>query len=259
MTPAGTSIALAIKVAVAVGPARRFLVGDPNQHQIDVIAGSTLALLAVTEHETRRGEIIDAANGIPTLEEKFIVSEWREGGKFAVVTGLMRDIDVAPWPELPRDAIPESKAQSWLHPAVFEKVRAGKSDLLSELRPAVALFLKFGGLDYDTEPDAAARLDAFVRWADEVIARYDGALFQLIVGDKGSYLYIVFGAPIAHNDDATQAVLAALELGAPPESLDYITDIQIGLLMDRCGSVPMEVLRSAHTARLATRPIWRRA
>jgi class 3 adenylate cyclase len=205
------------------------LVGDPKQHQIDVIAGSTLAILAVTEHETRRGEIVVAANGIPALEEKFIVSEWREGGKFALVTGLMRDINTASWPELPRDAIPESKAQSWLHPAVFEKVRAGKSDLLSELRPAVALFLKFGGLDYDTEPDAAARLDAFVRWVDEVIARYDGALFQLIVGDKGSYLYIVFGAPIAHNDDATQAVLAALELAAPPESLDYITDIQIGL------------------------------
>ncbi len=229
MTPAGTTIALAIKVAVSVGPARRFLVGDPNRHQIDVLAGSTLALLAVTEHETRRGEIVIAANGIPALEEKFIVSEWREGGKFAVVTGLMRDIDPTPWPELPRDAIQESKAQPWLHPAVFEKVRAGKSDLLSELRPAVALFLKFSGLDYDTEPDAAARLDAFVRWVDEVIARYDGALFQLIVGDKGSYLYIVFGAPIAHNDDATQAVLAALELAAPPESLDYITDIQIGL------------------------------
>src|SRR5688572_31163310 len=94
---------------------------------------------------------------------------------------------------------PESKAQSWLHPAVFEKVRAGKSDLLSELRPAVALFLKFSGLNYDTDPDAAARLDAFVRWVDDVIARYDGALSQLIVGDKGSYLYIVFGAPIAHN------------------------------------------------------------
>src|SRR5919109_820480 len=95
MTPAGTSIALAIKVAVAVGPARRFFVGDPKQHQIDVIAGSTLAILAVTEHETRRGEIVVAANGIPALEEKFIVSEWREGGKFALVTGLMRDINTA--------------------------------------------------------------------------------------------------------------------------------------------------------------------
>ena len=34
MTPAGTTIALAIKVAVAAGPRVRFLVGDPNRHQM---------------------------------------------------------------------------------------------------------------------------------------------------------------------------------------------------------------------------------
>jgi class 3 adenylate cyclase/HAMP domain-containing protein len=227
--PDGKVIALSIKVAVAAGPARRFLVGDPKQHQIDVLAGSTLAVLAGTEHEARRGEIVIASNCVPDLEEKFIVSEWREAGKIAVVTGLMRDVDPTPWTELSKDAIPESKAQPWLLPAIFEKVRAGKSDLLSELRPAVALFLKFGGLAYDTETDAGARLDVFIQWVEKVIAQYDGALLQLTVGDKGSYLYIVFGAPIAHNDDITQAVLAALELSALPESLDYITDIQIGL------------------------------
>jgi class 3 adenylate cyclase len=157
------------------------------------------------------------------------VSEWREEEKIAVITGLMRDVDPTPWPELPKDVIPESRVQPWLLPAVFEKVRAGKSDLLSELRPAVALFLKFGGLAYDTEADASTRLDAFIQWVEMVIAQYDGALLQLTVGDKGSYLYIVFGAPIAHNNDATQAVMAALELAAPPASLDDITDIQIGL------------------------------
>src|SRR5688572_12679004 len=75
MTPAGTTIALAIKVAVAAGPARRFLVGDPNRHQIDVLAGNTLALLAGTEHEARRGDIVIASNSVAVLEEKFIVSE----------------------------------------------------------------------------------------------------------------------------------------------------------------------------------------
>ena len=232
MTPAGVTIALAIKVAVTVGPARRFLVGDPNQHQIDVLAGRTLAVLSAAEHQARRGEILFASDGLPAIEEKFIVSEWRDAfsnGKFAVVTGLMQDVVPTPWPELPRDAILEAQAKPWMPAAVFEKVRAGKSDLLSELRPAAALFLKFGGLEYDTEADAGAKLDAFVQWVDKVIAPYDGSLIQLIVGDKGSYLYIVFGAPISHNDDATQALSAALELASPPESFAFITDLQIGL------------------------------
>ena len=229
MTPGGRTITLEIKVAMAAGPARRFLVGDPNQHQIDVLAGHTLAVLAATEGQAHRGEILIAAAGLPHLEEKFIVSEWREKREFAVITGLMQDVAPIPWPDLPNDAILEGQAQPWILPAVFEKVRAGKSDLLSELRPVAALFLKFGGLEYDAEADAGAKLDTFVQWVDQAITPYNGALLQLIVGDKGSYLYIVFGAPVAHNDDATQAVSAALALATPPESLAYITDIQIGL------------------------------
>ena len=39
-TPGGLAFQLALKVAVAVGPARRFVVGDPEIQLIDVLAGS---------------------------------------------------------------------------------------------------------------------------------------------------------------------------------------------------------------------------
>lgn len=64
---------------------------------------------------------------------------------------------------------------------------------------------------------------------DQVVAPYDGALVQLIIGDKGSYLYLGFGVPISHNEDAAQAVSVALELANLPEPLSFITDVQIGL------------------------------
>ncbi|HXQ38098.1 MAG TPA: adenylate/guanylate cyclase domain-containing protein, partial [Anaerolineales bacterium] len=186
-------------------------------------------ILAETEHQARRGEILVASSGLAALEDKFVVSEWRGQQEYAVVTGLMRDISSMPWPDLPQGAITEAQAKPWLLPVVFEKVQMGKSDLLSELRPAAALFLKFGGLDYDHEIDAGTKLDTFIRWVDATITPHHGALLQLTVGDKGSYLYIVFGAPIAHKDDAIQAVSAALELAKLPKSLAYITDLQIGL------------------------------
>lgn len=229
MTPNGTPLTLEIKVAIAIGPARRFLVGDPNQHLIDVLAGNTLAVLAETELSARKGEILVASSGYTSIEDKFIISEWREEHKFAIVTGLMQDVVPTPWPDLPKNAISETQAKPWMLPSVFEKVRAGKSDLLSELRPAIALFLKFGSLAFDTEADAGRELDTFVQWVDQVIARYDGALIQLIVGDKGNYLYIVFGAPVSHHDDPVRALSAALELADLPKSLAFITDIQIGL------------------------------
>ena len=43
---------------------------------------------------------------------------------------------------------------------------------LAELRPSVALFLKFSGIDYDNDEDAGRKLDAYVRWLQQA---YHGA------------------------------------------------------------------------------------
>ena len=45
-TPSGSTVQLSMKAAVSVGPARRFLVGDPSIRVIDALAGSTLERLA---------------------------------------------------------------------------------------------------------------------------------------------------------------------------------------------------------------------
>lgn len=228
----GKTISLSIKAAVAVGGARRILVGEGTAHQIDVLAGSTLSALSNAEHLAQKGEVIVATEGAPelaALEEMAIVTEWREGHRYAVLSGMLREVAPAPWAELASDAIPPSQAQPWMLPAVFETVRTGKGDMLSELRQVAALFLKFGGLQYDTDVEAGKRLNNFIQWVEQVIAPYKGSIIQLTVGDKGSYLYVVFGAPIAHEDDAAHAVLAAMELAAPPDSLAYIQGIQIGV------------------------------
>src|SRR5215470_10366347 len=49
VTPAGARVRLAMKVAAAVGEARRFLVGDPGVQLIDVLAGRLMDDLASAE------------------------------------------------------------------------------------------------------------------------------------------------------------------------------------------------------------------
>ncbi|MCX6066044.1 MAG: hypothetical protein NT121_09855, partial [Chloroflexi bacterium] len=141
-TPNGKMIGLSIKVALATGPTRRMVVGDGNAHQIDVLAGATLTALTEAEHVTEKGEIVFSAAGFASLEEKFSVAEWRKTKQFAVLAGLKQEIAPSPWAELGEDAILQSRLRPWMHPAVFEKVRAGQSEMLSELRPATALFMK---------------------------------------------------------------------------------------------------------------------
>src|SRR6185369_11457489 len=101
-------------------------------------------------------------------------------------------------------------------------------ELLAELRPAYPLFLRFGGIDYDDDDEAIAKLDDFVRRAQQIMAGYGGNVLQLTLGDKGAYLYGVFGSPVAHEDDAARAAAAALEL-RDLEGTTEARGIQIGV------------------------------
>src|SRR5690606_30650666 len=100
------------------------------------------------------------------------------------------------------DKLDPERLRPWLLPPVYARLEAGQGQFLADLRPAVALFNAFGGIDYDGDPEAGQKLDSYIRWAQRIVARYDGALLQVQIGDKGSYFYCAFGAPLAHEDDA---------------------------------------------------------
>jgi class 3 adenylate cyclase len=226
-TPTGTSISLAIKVGIAVGPARRFLVGDPEIQLVDVLAGEIMDRVAQTEEAANRTEVGMQAALAKQLGSAIQVAEWRQSGReqIAIVNGLTSPIPALPWPHLPPEGLDEAQTRPWLLEPVYEKLRGG-NEFLAELRPAVIIFQQFRGLDYDLD-DAGQQLDAFIRWVQRTFTRFGGTLLALSIGDKGSYLYAVFGAPIAHSDDPVRAVAAALELRTPPPELSFISDINI--------------------------------
>jgi predicted ATPase/class 3 adenylate cyclase len=138
-----------------------------------------------------------------------------------------------PWSSLPLGALSEDQVRPWLLPPVWDRLVAGQGRYLADLRPGVALFLRFGGLDYDEDDAAGEKLDKYLRWVQEVLARYEGYMFQLTLGDKGCYLYGVYGAPLAHDDDPARAVAAALELQALPPEIDFVTGLQMGISQGR--------------------------
>jgi class 3 adenylate cyclase/predicted ATPase len=234
----GETVSLAVKAAVASGPVRRLLVGDPGIQLMDALAGETLARMAVGEHLANRGEVLVDAQTVECLGEWGQVLEWRTdvetGTRFGVVGELASPVEPVPWQALAPEALSEEQVRRWLLPAVYERLREGLGEILVELRPGVVtLFLNFAGIDYEGDEEAEAKLDRFIRWVQGLLARYEGSLLQLIIGDKGSYLYASFGAPVAHEDDPRRAVLAALELRTPPADLDFIESVQIGISQGR--------------------------
>jgi len=117
---------------------------------------------------------------------------------------------------------------AWVNTAVFAREQAGQGMFLTELRPAVALFMRFTGIDFETD-QAGEQLDMFLRRVQAVLRLYEGTLIQLTIGDKGSYLYAAFGAPMTHEDDARRAMKAALDIRHAAQTLPYLEPVQIGL------------------------------
>lgn len=230
VTPGGATVKLAMKVAVAVGDARRFVVGDPEIQLIDVLAGRLIDELAAAEHSAQKGDVILEQSAMERLGDRVTLGELREdhdtGRAHAVLAAMNVSAPRVPVEEPP--PLPEDLVRPWLLPAVYERMRAGRGEFLTELRPAIPVFLRFGGIDYDDDDDAARKLDEFVRGAQKIMSGYGGNVLQLTLGDKGAYLYGVFGSPVAHEDDAARAAAAALEL-RDLEKTTAAEGIQLGI------------------------------
>jgi class 3 adenylate cyclase/tetratricopeptide (TPR) repeat protein len=197
--------------------------------QLDVLAGALLGRIAAGEQLTHPGEVlIDratvAALGLhASLGEQRLDLDSRE--HFTLLRALADPPAAAPWVQV---ALPATALHPWVHQAIWSRHEAGLGAFLTELRRVVALFLRFGGIDFDIDDSAGEWLDAFIRRAQVVLANTGGSLLQLTVGDKGAYLYAAFGAPVAHEDDARRAARAALDLHALAADLG-LPPFQIGL------------------------------
>lgn len=230
-------VSLAMKTAVAAGAARRFVVGDPNLQWIDVLAGTTLDRLAGGEHQANKGEVVLDQAAVDALGAQIIIREWRKDHEtqehYAVIERVEGPATIASPASQFNQALPDEIVKAWLLPPVYERLQRGQGDFLAELRPVVAMFIRFGGIDYDEDEAAGEKLDVYIRWVQNILAQYDGYLLQITVGDKGSYLMAAFGAPVAHEDDPVRAVSAALRLVEWPERLAFIQSVQIGIARGR--------------------------
>ncbi len=213
----GEPVRLAMKVAIASGPVRRMLVGDPAIQMIDVMAGSTLDRMAALEQRAARGEVrVDQVTADMLARTAVAVGgrAIHSASDGAVINQLLVEAEPAPWPT--SDTLSAEQHRPWLWPTVYERLLSGQGTFVAELRPAAMLFLKFDGIDYDHDDNAGTTLDAYIRWVQSVLLRYDGTLIQLTTGDKGCYIYVAFGVPISHENDTARAVGAASELREPP-------------------------------------------
>ena len=218
-TPAGPA-ALRMKIGIASGECRLFLVGDGERLDY-VFAGAPVDGAAEAEHHAGAGEVVFAGGEFQVPGSKFQVE--------AIDSGFWRVLDV-PEKSVTRhstldarpleletrnsklETVPESAFLPFLHPKLVELAAAGGLERINEHRPVTVLFIRFGE---QLDPAVPEDLAVFGRFYSDSLAaarRFDGTINKVDCGDKGNTLLVLFGAPVAHEDDAERALEFALDL-----------------------------------------------
>ncbi len=228
--PDGKNLLFGLKVVISSGTTKRFVVGDPGIQLLDALAGAVVARMASGEQLAERGELLADTPTVEQLKEYVKVKEWRgiENERFAVLESVEIPLNL---PSVYRDdhILSDELLAPWIMPALVSHIKAGLGEFQIELRPVTALFLRFTGIDYDGDPNAEDKLNQLIQIIQTIVNDYEGNVLQLTIGDKGSYLYIGFGAPFTHEDDSVRALNAALDIRKKLAGLEYLDPIQIGI------------------------------
>ena len=140
MTEAGT-FRLAMKVGLAAGPLLQTVMGDPTVRLGHVLLGPALERAAAAEHHARGAPRSSWTTGCATTCTDAEVVE-RDGG-WLVVRGLRRRSRrrCRTAGRSPLDDEATGRLAPFLHPAIAERLRSGRRELVNEHRQVTAVFV----------------------------------------------------------------------------------------------------------------------
>lgn len=201
---------LSMRTGLAYGRVLNTTVGDLMERLEYIIAGGALDDCTAAEHRARPGQVVAHESLMAQLPN--VVAEKKEDG-FWLVKGLKRRARAAEMPALPELSFPVTETiAAFLHPSIAARLRQDLTSFINEHRKVTTLFMQFRGFDYDQDPEVGEKLQNYLSQVIYTIRHYDGYLNKVEMGDKGSKCLVVFGAPIAHEDDVERALNCAIEL-----------------------------------------------
>jgi class 3 adenylate cyclase/tetratricopeptide (TPR) repeat protein len=223
------SLTLRMKLGLAAGTILQMVAG--SEHRVEFIyAGRPLDDAAAAEHHASPGEIVLHPSLMAHLQEGVVSGQTLEQGFFRM-EGLAHSVTPAPHFPLPK-AADEGKAIAALSPflphQIYDRLRAGQDAFVNEHRQITVLFAAFSGLDYAAE-DAVDRLGNYIGRVFEVVEQYGGHVRQVEMGDKGSKVIVLFGAPVTYENDEERALACALALQELAGEIESVTEQHIGV------------------------------
>ena len=207
------SFELTIKIGVSYGRCLEVVVGDMGACLEFVLAGTAVDEAAEAQLQAKAGEVV-AARAV--LEQ----AGWPTAGDFRIVNELLPVPMVASqlhWEVYGTEPLRylARAAALFVPPALVARLQQNDMVAVAEHRPITSIFVRFEGIDYEAD-GAGEQLQIYYEWARRVVTGFGGAnsrVNRVLMGDKGSHLHIIFGAPVAPHTPE-KAVRCALALQA---------------------------------------------
>lgn len=242
---------LYLKLAVSMGNITSAHVGGEFNRWEFLLTGNPLVEVGIANNLAKAGEILVTPSAWKLIRNDSLAEplefELREtiaqGGR---LNGLNKPSSIFKTPEKPAiSAGVENSLRPYIPGAIINRLAAGQSSWIAELRRVTILFINLPDLDQNTKLELSQRIAKLLQRS---VYRYEGSINKINVDDKGITLVAALGLPpFSHEDDPARGVLAALMIRRELNALAVRSYIGIATGRIFCGSVGNETRREYTT------------
>ncbi|HZM46853.1 MAG TPA: adenylate/guanylate cyclase domain-containing protein [Burkholderiales bacterium] len=227
------SAQLELKVALGAGSAICMHVGGVFGRWELLIAGQPFLQAGRAGHHAKPGDVVISREALALIGETGSGERTHDGTAF--LTSLSTGIPPVALSVPPLTPPAAQQLLPYIPAAIRARLGAGNTGWFAELRRITVLFVNLPGVTHATPLEEAQRM---MHDLQTTIYQYEGSVNKLSVDDKGVTFIGVMGLPpLAHEDDPTRGLQAALALRACLKKLGLKTAIGVTTGRAYCGSV----------------------
>ena len=242
---------LYLKLAVSMGNITSSHVGGVFNRWEFLLTGNPLVEVGIANNLAQAGEILITPSAWKLIRNDSIGEpiefELKETiAQAGRLNGLNKPSSIFNTPEKP--TIPggvENSLRPYIPGAIINRLAAGQTAWIAELRRVTVLFINLPDLDQSAKLEFAQEI---ARLLQRSVYRYEGSINKINVDDKGITLVAALGLPpFSHEDDPARGVQAALMIRKELNALGVRSSIGVATGRIFCGSVGNEERREYTT------------
>ncbi|MEW6404702.1 MAG: AAA family ATPase [Chloroflexota bacterium] len=207
-------INLRLKIAVSAGVITYVHVGGVFNRWEFLVTGLPLVELGLANGFAQAGDVLIAPSAWEIIRADCVGTAIEFHLKDGTRPGARLERLNSPAPLLKRDALPdlpvesEASLKAYIPGAIINRLSAGHSGWIAELRKVTVLFINLPDVDEHTSLETAQTIARLIQRA---VYRFEGSLNKINVDDKGITLVAALGLPpFSHENDPLRGVQAAL-------------------------------------------------